>query len=338
MKLDSALRYKIFSHLPGTECILPGSGLVCRFYPTKFEVCGLESVAQVAFSNIHILRQFTVTADLEGFAIVVSGFSDEEYFRYQVVALDGGFVLTILKAPADLVVDILDTKYQVEEKANCYFFYTRTQELLTVPHRERLSLGCTKAQDVEMIFRRQDIREIVPLWFYYAQSVTAASESVQMTGVVSQQQLQNLALIGFQGIFVPRLQDDLHYGVQYPWLQPQTCSATALKNSFWYLRQLFFRENSGVFSFLPQLLPQFYCGRLIGLKTQNDHSISFEWTKKKMRRLMIWPSQDDLMSVDFPSNIESFRAQSGTFRSILKNGAQLFLKKDIPLLLDNFQK
>lgn len=324
MKLISALRFKPFSHLPGTCCFLPGSKLILQIYPTKLLVSdGLKST-EVNFSYRGFMKQFTVTLDLESYAIVVGGFTEGGYLRYEIRAGLSGFLLKILKQPDGFT----------------YCHRNESSVPIAKPERERLSLGVAKAQDVEMIFRRQDIREIVPFLYYLAQSIPGDIKGCEIPQdcLDAQKNLCNMALIGFKSIFVPRIEDEQFVGALHPLMQQGMTPQSLLKNTFFYIRQLLFQEIRSGFSFLPLMPPQFHCGRLIGLQSQKGHYFSFEWTKKKMRRLICVPAEDDEASFHFSSNNDTFRMEKKGEKIILGNGTRISLKKDIPLLLDNFQK
>ena len=179
----------------------------------------------------------------------------------------------------------------------------------------------------------------MPFVYYYGQSVAADIHRclVADDAMQAQKQLYDMSLIGFKSIFIPRVEDDQHAGMLSPLHPPGMGPALILRHLYLFIRSLFFQELDGCYQILHLLPPQFHCGRLTQLVTRKGHRISLEWTKKFMRRLILWPAADEEILLQFPSDIKTFRCQSRG-RSFMKNNGSCFsLQKNTPLLLDNFQ-
>ena len=340
MKIDVALRVRPYSHVPGASCYLPGSSLLCVVYPTRLEIWSDHCLAVLEFHYFGLLKQFTVTADLEAFAVIVSGFAEKGYFRYTLRALETGFVCEFVKKPQDLDVAVSHLEYQLEKVENRYTFSQSSQKQVKIPERERLSLGCSKSQDVEMIFRRQDIREIVPLWYFYAQSVHAedATYSSHYDAMTMQKMLQDISCAGFKSIFVPQIADEQYQGFHHPIKGIASSRHALLKNSHAFLRSIFFQEDDTILSILPCVPPQFHAGRLTHVRTRKNHLLHLEWTKKCMRRAILLPHVDDEIVMRFPSSIRSFRVRMGSYVAEHRSQDRLVVKKGVSVLFDNFKK
>ncbi len=155
--------------------------------------------------------------------------------------------------------------------------------------KERLSLGNSKAQDWDLVKRRQDLTEILPIWLRLASlqpetpykptagTLIETCAHCDKTEVVPA--FLNLFNAGFRGILSPRLFDDDYQG-----LAPIAADLSFFKESGRLIRALFLQETDDTISLLPKLPPEFHSGRFL------TETIDIEWTKKLLRRAIIRPS------------------------------------------------
>lgn len=349
MKIDIAVRFRPFSHARVTETYLPFSSYLFKIYPAGLEVYDeLDNlIATIEMTCKSLIESFTVITDLEAGRIVVSGFSDA-YIRYELVALEkgNGFALLSKKQHKHFTSSVHSDFFQVHQEENALFLFKEQVGSLCKPKaRERLSLGCHKAEDVELIWRRGDIREIVPIWFFMSQSVLA--KEIQLSPlqdpIALQEKLFDVAHIGFRSVFVPEVHCRRLFGFEHPLQSPAASRSQIelLRSGFSFIKQQFIKEEGSTLHLLPVLAPQFHSGRLIDSLTVAGHRVSIEWTKKSMRRLQILPSSDDELLLRFPQEITSCIQRSSKRdkkERHLLNGEVAILHKGEPLLLDNFQK
>lgn len=332
--LEPAIRFRPFSHVPGTHCLLPGSYLSCVLFPAKVLLLDKEKlVAEIVLQDFGPLSQFTVEQDLEQGNIQVGGFCESEYLRYRIYpvleATDFGFC--VLKKPAKGLFSCMQKS--LDEK----------KEKLPMPERERLFLGCTKAQEWPLVLRRQDICEILPFWYWLSQSVPSRPNTKKtsffkvLEEAVLQQKREEIAelllshyLVSFQEMAVPRWVDDSYLGIKVDEL-----SQDPLKEGFSLIRQIFFRELPHHLFILPALPPLFHSGMLAGIRTQNNHRIHIEWTKQQARRVWIEAGNDDVVTVALQKHITSFRLNGSTHHP---NFSEIALKAEKIYLLDRFEK
>ncbi|HXF28411.1 MAG TPA: hypothetical protein VN457_01055, partial [Chlamydiales bacterium] len=197
-------------------------------------------------------------------------------------------------------------------------------------HRERLLLGCHKAQDVMLIRRRCDIREIVPIWFFLAQSFPAAQ-----TKKWPQEAFSDIFHAGFEDLFFPSFKHAKELGYSLPELFPLEFFAT----SYAEIRALFFQEESDKWLLLPQLLKEFHAGRLIDLQTQKRHRVAIEWSKKMIRRMTIEAACDDSIQLQLKPDVKRFRLSTKHKRlGQFLNGSRLELQSGERYLLDHFEQ
>ena len=153
MKISIAARLSPFSHLPGTALLLPGTSIQLRAYPAMliFKDLALGEGAKEVHHPLEVegpLRPFTVEQDLEKAEVRLHGKGPQGYVLFKIEAQEKGVRITS-KGKEEWMVPIKTKKMPL-----------RTEE--------RLSLGMHRAQDWEMVMRRGDLREILPLFLRLA--------------------------------------------------------------------------------------------------------------------------------------------------------------------------
>lgn len=305
MSLVATIRFRPFSHLPGCRWMLPGTSLVYEVYPSCtyiFDIDRPEEKEKIVFDHEGPLDQFCVLQDLEKGKIIFSGFTKKGFIRRE-------FSGTVL------------------------------------PDRERLFLGPDKSQDWQQVARRKNVREIVPFLYWLAQSV--ALPAGECSGQIEpslvhalkaakrdevELHLKNLYMAAFGSHLVPRVVDSDQNGYLVP-IYPGS-SLHLLKEIFCIIRSLFIQEEGSSISILPRLPPAFVSGTLANIRTKNGHTISLEWTKGLIRRVLIKAAQDDELSLSFQKQIASFRLE----KHRMQPPATLKLTQNKSYLLDNFEK
>lgn len=139
MSLSSAVRYKPFSHVPGTICLIPGTMHAVQVFPTCYSIYDYSSqeprlIETKQFDHTGPLEQFCVLQNLEKGKVEVSGFSQNGFVRYKI-------------GPD-----------------------------VTFGPRERLFLGVDKSQDWQMVRRRCNMNEVLPYLYWLSQSIPLPQE------------------------------------------------------------------------------------------------------------------------------------------------------------------
>ncbi len=127
-----------------------------------------------------------------------------------------------------------------------------------VEKKEKIFLGSNKVQDWDLILRRLDLREIVPLLFGLSQTVPL------IPFFQTQEPLLPFFLSSFEHFLVPR-------------------ESASLQRAFWLIRNLFFQEEEESFCFPKQTV--FPSGRMVCVKT-NMGRLDIEWAKWRLRRVV----------------------------------------------------
>lgn len=363
MKIAIAGRLRPFSHRLGTFFVLPGSCLRIQVFPGLIRIHDLSETNPKLLHEIpvHIqgpVEKFTVQQDLEQGFLLVWGWTARGYMRYRIEPLKGdpcGCALVIEKRPSSG----LSFGSCIPEDQR-YVLSSCSDE--RAPHlsiTERLSFGCHKAQDWDMIQRRCDLSEILPLWMRLGR-VTPASADVTFEGTASLVEpcqlaiergertrvlpaLQQLFLAGFEGGLSPTLIDTSYQGFA---LNPLSDHAKItplclLTQGARMIRSLFVQKCDQQVKILPVLPPEFHCGRFLQIPLDNLGVLDLEWSKGWVRRMIFTPVSEGSLSLRFQKGLKDFRLRRGTKdrgRRLSCRDAEIAIIPGERYLLDRFEK
>jgi hypothetical protein len=348
MRIKIAQRFYPFSHVPGTECLLPGSPVLLRVFPARLEVYNASSwpekfIGSVSFPVGGVVERFTVQQDLEHSCVKVWGHCPEGYFCYRVVANVPGPTLIYEKQPESW------------KKENFEFDLDYPQELHD--KGKRLSLGNHKKQDWELISRRCDLTEILPIWLRLSDSIPIVEDFIeegvcslfsQAEDIIAKKNVldvvsifKKLFLSGFHGIMVPRLDDDQYQGiVNSGEVETETSPLQVLSRGAELIEKLFIQLNGNVINILPVLASEFHCGRFTGILCGDQGSLDMEWSKKLIKKVIFHAAKESVLKLRFQKGVKTFRLRE----SIKDKGVRVSCGSDIEIstgktyFLDNFQK
>ncbi|MDP1880581.1 MAG: hypothetical protein Q8K60_06550 [Parachlamydiaceae bacterium] len=369
MKISTVQSLRPFSHTPGTSLILPGSFHQLEIFPCLIRVYSLSQTFPELTQEIHLdlkgpIHEFTIWCDLENGKVTVRGKSQQGWFRYHLVSSKVGnhIFLVLDRAPIEGVRVKIRSVWQLLHRGvfvnlisenNVFDGYQPPQCL------EKLFLGNNKAQDIDLIRRRLDLTEIFPLWHRLGQMIPQLpvrnkNDDHGMFSLLKhcqeiffekkpekgKQEWLNLFQAGFEGIFVPRLEDHSHLGFI------EESIASLNENSPLYLliegssliRQLFLQEEKNQLFILPHLLPELHCGRLLNIDLNGLGRVSLEWSKKTIRCLALHSEKDQEIEIIFRSNVRSYRLRTSNKDpgERLPTKTSLMLKQNCDYFFDNF--
>ncbi len=293
---------KPFCHLPGTTCIIPGTTIQLQAFPTLLRYVDLST-----------------------------GKAWEEKLDW--------------KGPVNDFTVLLDLDHsQVEVFGKTDAGYRRQIiHLATAPPQpiERLSLGAHTKLDWELVLRRMDMEEMVPIFFELGQLVPQATATTPILNFLSftdktkiAHQLRCFFKAGFYSLVTPRLTDTDFQGLVDD--TPVSGSPLALLSAgYCAIRSLLFQEEGDKLSFLPLLPPEFHAGRLRDLSTSHGDKIYLEWSKKLLKKVIIIPGKTRTMHLDLQKSLKSFRVNKKV-RHI--GDDPLPLEEGKTLFLDRFEK
>lgn len=341
-----------FSHLPGTSLLLPGSSLSLTVYPARIEWKDLahpdtNSSSVLSFILKEPIKEFTVLQEIEQKRIKVWG-QGKEYFRYFICNHGESFFLYLDKGEG---IKILQGGKVRELKVKEKFVFP--SPLISFPHRslEKISFGVTKKPDWEQVKRRLNLSEILPIWFALGQTIQEKPFLYEGTLTLLKnchEQLKkkekenigatflDLFLIGFTGIFSPNLVDKGYRGFVLP--SPSFHSPLPLLvEGAKLIRRLFIEEGDEI-SLLPCLPPELHAGRFVGAIISPSLSMDFEWSKKRLCRVILRSNEKQKIAFTFPNEIKSFRLCKDKKGERRKAGEALVLSEKGVYVLDCFQK
>jgi len=309
MKITIAERLRPFSHLPGASCVIPWSSFKVQAFPALliFENLNTSEKHEYKLGWKGPVNEFTLELDLEKGVVWVYGKTLDGHRRICIEMQEAGIAI-------DKTLIIPGTRL--------------------MPHPiERLSLGMSKKLDWELVLRRQEMAEILPIWFRLGQMVPkggTASLFQECDKLDVTNLYLKLFLVGFEGILTPRLADTMHQGIVSEKIlgSPLILLTEGAK----YIRALFFKESEESWDFLPCLSPEFHAGRFVQLTTKAGDKIDFEWSKKVLQKVVIHAESDREIVICLPKPLTSCRLRS----SLKEKGRRHFLEK--PLILRQSQK
>jgi hypothetical protein len=326
----------------GTSCVLPGSTLEFQIFPALMSIQDISQAKpkKIADHELNIqgpVKDFTVMQDLEKGCISVWGESQNGFFRYHITSHkeNPGWCLHKEKEP----------------KAGLHFNPQVPVGYEIKPFKgEVLSLGVFKKQDWALVQRRLDLAEIFPFWMQLGQSIPYIANLENSQGTLSLLQeckkallstppdkilmpFAHLFLAGFQGMLTPRLIDDQHQGFSLPPVTLQNMSPLLiLTEGAKLIRSLFLNQNESKIEILTNLPPQFHSGRLINVKNNLGY-FDIEWTKKSIRRMIVYTEQRGEWGLIFQKPFKRFR-----IRCNKKDKGSVIQIGETPLLLEANQE
>lgn len=331
MTITIAQKVAPFSHRPGASCLIPGTHLVLRAFPTRL---------QWGEVDLHLgltgpVEDFTVLQDLERDCVFVYGRAQEGFYRLRVQAeelvaerlFEGG-----LKVSGSW-------EGVLQKKQALQFPGTERQ----IPSSfERLSLGSHKAQDWDLVVRRFDLREILPVLYLLGQKTPPGSVPQPLSGTARLLELpsncrevlaalERLCRAAFSEILVPRLQDTQYQGLCLDEVVEEE-PFFLLREAFLRVRALFFQSSERFVSLLP--CNPFEAGRLLGVRAPGIGTFDLEWRKKILRRALFYAEMNGSLTLQLQRQIGSLRVE-GIRQSPLK---PLTVEAGKRYRLDRFEK
>jgi hypothetical protein len=253
MNISITEKFAPFSHLPGTEVLVPNSDWVIRVYPTLIEGPGF----QTKVCERGPVKDFTVQSDLERGCVWVWGKGADAHFRAQIFADPMGLKMRVKKEETLLAKGGVATTNQP-----C----------------ERLFLGCHRAQDVDLAKRRIDSREIAPMLFLLGQKSVGAPALVEFDERSFEESFSSFYLSSFFGLFSPQKKDLQHLGIAR-----KNLSGNLLAGAYHAIRALLIQGDQ----ILPHLPSSWISGKMTQVQSPYG-MIDFEWSRGQIRRLFLY--------------------------------------------------
>jgi hypothetical protein len=345
MHINIAERLKPYSHTPGIYLILPKTNLRFQIFPSLLVANDLSQSNSNPINKVTLniqgpVKDFTAMLDLEKHCITVWGNATNGFFRYNIVSqTTTGFEIIWDKKPEGVEF----SSYQRNFQKSSEFPNANDSKL------ETLSLGNNKAQNLDQIRSRCDLKEIFPLWYKLGQ-LTPKPLNLTNNGTTNLLEeckrailaptiinivpaFRNLYLAGFDAGFSPRLEDSEHQGFNLPQIPKDELSSAIqiFTEGFKLIREIFISEAKNGISILPALPPEFHCGRLKNIITKFGE-IDIEWSKKTIRRMVMKVDVTQNLLIHLQHDIRTYRVRH------VENEKGNFYTKETPILLEAGKK
>ena len=368
MHISIAERLRPFCHEPGTSTILPGWGYQVQVFPCLIRLYQMNKSPPLLLTELNLdfkgpVEQFTICNDLEKGRITIWGKTAEGWMRYHLMSAlrYEGIRLLVERAPLN--------GFPIAEEGKCHLLHPgqwldlleqrSSFEPYLVPPCDRLSLGNHQAQDWEMIKRRFNLKELLPLVHRLGQLLPALPLTSSQEGTLalledchqsfsskrpeqSEEKWKHFFLGCLSSLLVPQLEDVHYQGLVK--IQPLTSLEISplviLSEGSRLIRELFVQQEKDDLAILPHLLPSLPCGRLLNVPLADGGLLSLEWTKKTIRRLILHVGGEDREFIlKFHSSVRHYRLRQNDKEKGERKSCRssLILKKNCRYLLDNFQ-
>ncbi len=364
MKIQITETMRPFSHLPGASALLPKSLWKVTAFPALLVLqgpCG-EKIT-ICLQLAEKMSAFVLFLDLMRGEIEMSGRVGAEFLRLIVKVEEKKICLEVKKAPKNGVACRLKTQVSTTLAPDSQLFsgqkFYFIVDLPDFPCRslERLSLGVHKKQDIDLIRRRGDLKEILPLWFLLSQWLSfpptdrregialllgSCEEKKDKENIMGMKKdLHLLWESGFSSLFVPRLVDESHLGPFEEYTPSSRASAFVLvSDGAKIIRSLFFEQKANELHLLPHLLPSFISGRLTNIQCDSLGLLDMEWRGKMPRRVSFSARKTAKLQLIAPKEIKTFRMRRSMQDrgSRVANGATLSVEEKNCYFFDRFEK
>ncbi len=288
MKIEICGQIKPFSHAQhGVAVILPGTTTTFIIHPSLIEVLGGKNIK---LDIVGPLLDFTIALDVMQAEIHVYGTSKKGYLHYKIIPSETGFEIVSLRDRFNQ----LSFNKNLKHDKTCFPF-------------EKLHLGVNKKQDIDLMQKRMDMKEVLPFLFLMGQRYKL-DEAWRLPEIKSYKELQELYLLFFKGFFIPSLNDNL--GIENPYFQKDitACFLASFKEA---ISALFIKETKDSLFILPRLLPEFCSGRMTHIKLFDAKlALDMEWSKKKIAKVILKALSPLKFTLYFPSEVDRFRVRS----------------------------
>lgn len=297
------------------------------------------------------VSDFTVQQDLEKGGIRVWGDTPNGFFRYRLSHNDNTVLFAVEKTPKNPLVPVIKGNLPVVNATDLSAVWRPS----TI---ERLSLGSHKGQDWDLVTRRCNLSEVLPFWFRLGQltpqcvkapyegTATLLDQCAEVVRAAPKDKVlvpfENLFKAGFCGIMTPRLVDDQHQGFALPQVSvaSQLNPSVLLTEGAACIRSIFFKMTGDQIAILPSLPSPFHCGRFLDINCEERGTLSMEWSKKLIRRMVFRSAVDCELTLAFQAEHKSFRLRQGNKDrgQRISCGTPLKFAAHSEYFFDNFQK
>ncbi len=366
--IEITTKFKPFSHVPGISIPYPLLQFVFIIYPSKIEIIDHRADQKVLmslkFKYKTACTKFTAFYDLlkhnievqcqleDGFVQFTLAFDPKhKHFTLKLDRYQEEHLSFEVKRPGKINV----IRRKITKKKPLILF--KDIDVDPPKNLEILSLGNHKKQEIERIFSRKDIKEFLPLWFLWGQYSPALTAKAQKEGnlvflgqlherLVKKEHdqissyLKSIFSSSFAPMMIPYLEDFKHWGFYLPRLTSSRVSPWLILSELYkVIRQFFIDVVDHDVYILPHLPSELHAGKLVKVK-QGNLIFHLEWTKKLIRRMILFASKNAVACLHFQNNVKRFRVRTSRtdLGKIYENHCEFEFKKNKNYFFDRFEK
>ncbi len=302
MKIEIFKHTTVWTKVPGTPILLPGSPEAVISYPTYYIIKNLETGKEQRFEldQNGPVDDFCVRADLESGEVSIEGRTQQGFYR-KFVRKKNSTTKPRLSFGSHKALNwsqVIDRESMVE----------------MVPLLYAASYGYPTAKEKGPSLLKDLQGETDRLKLFI--------------------RVQDVLRAGFEGIFSPT--SNAYWGYDNPstTLKPLQFLGTLAAS----IQALFIQEEGSTLTLLPKLPLEAPAGRFIDIPTSFG-VVHLEWTKKKLRRLFIESNKDAEIHLKLPDGLSRFRLRTSKSDRgrVVAGGAPLSLEKGERYYLDQFE-
>lgn len=324
-------RFKPFSHTFGQRCMIPKSNWGIEAYPREIRFFLKEQSIPLELDLNDPIKEFTLQLDLEKDVVRIFGRAKEGYFHFEI-SHEANKIVIILKRGKSIPYSFAGKKGVLERHQ---FLEIETEPSFETYQIERLSLGVTKKLDWEMVLRRGELKEILPILFFLGQKgdPEGSNSSFRIDS------LESFIKAHFHFMLVPKIAVDKRLGLNQKDLPAHMNLSAILYMCYQEIRSFFVKEEKGSLFIFPNIPKEFISGKLVGLKTSKA-IIDIEWTKRKVRRVRIVATNAGVLEIKWPRDVDSFRLKNRPQEKgkMISSADEIILSPGQIYYLDKFQK
>ncbi|MCH9621530.1 MAG: hypothetical protein S4CHLAM20_09520 [Chlamydiia bacterium] len=280
--------FRLFTHLPGKESIIPGAKAWMKAFPCLMEIYTEGQVFNIKFM-LENISGFTHLLNIEKRRVEVFKKAKEGYFHLFVFARNGEIILKLHRGKnLRILIDGKNEILNLKDELSICKTLTKDQN----KKRERVSFGCYKKP---MLEKNIDLDTKLYL----------LSQDMPDTDLVDLDSVQIKSLM--YDLCAPKAEDINHRGLKLP-LNPFDRFAlfATFKKQF---RDALFLENEESVFLLKEGRRFPIAGRANGLQG-DGFLMDLLWKKGKVQRAIIYPSKNCSKTFIFPKQAKRYRIKS----------------------------
>lgn len=276
--------YRLFSHLPAKESVIPRSKAWMRVFPNLIEFFTEETTVKVEMSHGEV-KGFTHMLNIEKERCEVFGHTELGYMHLFIEAKDGAIFLKLHRGKT-LNLKLNGKEIELLKKQEVKVMESQTCHDKT---REKISFGCFKKPLLE---KGIDLDSKL----YLLSQQMPESEGFE----IECDEIKSL----LSDMFAPKKEDVLHRGLNLPAVKDRFALFTTYRKK---IRDALMREDKDVISLYT--LKMHASGRAICLQG-DGFTLDMLWKKERVQRLVIHVTEERKKKLYFGAGVKKYRVRT----------------------------